>query len=244
MNHSPYKRILPQADTALLFIHGICGSPRHFDFLLERVPEGISVWSLLLPGHGGSTGDFSRARMSQWQAAVGQALDELCQSHSRVLVVGHSMGTLLAMENAALYPGRIEAMFLLAVPLRIKFGFTAAKNALHTAFTSPEKDSCIQSAARQCTSVALSRNPLDYLGWLPRYLELFALAKRVRGLMPKLETGCAVYQSRGDELVSRRSLKLLPGAAMLDGSTHYYYSPADRLYLQNEFEKFIKKEEV
>jgi len=244
MDHSPFKRILPQADTALLLIHGICGSPRHFDFLLGRVPEDISVWNLLLPGHGGSTKDFSRARMSQWREAVDKALEELCQSHSRVLVVGHSMGTLLALENAALHPGRIDSMFLLAVPLRIKFGITAAKNALHTAFVSAEKDSCIQSAARQCTSVALSRNPLDYLGWLPRYLELFALAKKVRALMPELKTKCAVFQSRRDELVSPRSLKLLPKAAVLDGSMHYYYSDADRLYLQNEFEKFIKKEEV
>lgn len=244
MDHSPFKRILPQANTALLLIHGICGSPRHFDFLLERVPENISVWNLLLPGHGGSTRDFSRADMIQWRKAVGEALDELCQNHSRVLVVGHSMGTLLALEKAIENPGRMDAMFLLAVPLRIKFGFTAAKNALHTAFAPPEKDSCIQNAARQCTSVALSLNPLDYIGWLPRYLELFTLAKKVRRMIPRLKTKCAVYQSRRDELVSLRSLKLLPGAAVLDGSMHYYYPDADRLYLQNEFEKFIKKEEV
>ena len=90
----------------------------------------------------------------------------------------------------------------------------------------------------------LSKNPMVYPGWLPRYLELFALAGKVKKLLPGLNIPCRVYQSRGDELVSLRSVKYLPQAQILEGSMHYYYSDADRLYLQNEFENFIKKEEV
>lgn len=244
MDHSEYKRIAPGADAAILLIHGICGSPRHFDFLLERVPNDMSIWNLLLPGHGGSGRDFSRSSMEQWRARVDKAVSELGQNHSRVLVVGHSMGTLLALENAAQNPGRIDGLFLLACPVCIAPSPRAALNSLEAVFSGPEKDSPSLRASRDGCSVKLGKNPLTYLGWLPRYLELFALAGKVKKLLPGLNITCRVYQSRRDELVSLRSLKYLPQAHILEGSMHYYYSGSDRLYLQNEFEKFIKKEEV
>ena len=30
MNHAEYKRMVPGADTAVLFVHGILGTPNHF----------------------------------------------------------------------------------------------------------------------------------------------------------------------------------------------------------------------
>ena len=39
---------------AYIFVHGIVGTPNHFDFLMEYVPEDVSVWKLVLDGHGGS----------------------------------------------------------------------------------------------------------------------------------------------------------------------------------------------
>lgn len=42
MPHNPTVRILPDADTAVLLIHGICGSPTQFRRLLpleQMIPE-------------------------------------------------------------------------------------------------------------------------------------------------------------------------------------------------------------
>ena len=53
MEHKEYKRIIPEARAAILFVHGIVGTPNHFAEFVSRVPEKISVYNILLDGHGG-----------------------------------------------------------------------------------------------------------------------------------------------------------------------------------------------
>ena len=46
MAHEEGIRILPEADTAVLFMHGICGTPDHFHKVLprmQRIPENWAV---------------------------------------------------------------------------------------------------------------------------------------------------------------------------------------------------------
>ena len=50
MPHREYIRLVPGADTAVLFLHGIAGTPRHFDArlpLVHLVPENWSVYTVL-----------------------------------------------------------------------------------------------------------------------------------------------------------------------------------------------------
>lgn len=57
MEHREYVRIVPGAKTAVLFMHGIVGTPNHFRDLLplvDLVPDDWSVYNVLLPGHGGT----------------------------------------------------------------------------------------------------------------------------------------------------------------------------------------------
>lgn len=61
--------------TNLLFIHGIVGNCRIFDFLLPYIPEGFNVRFLNLAGHGGNALDFSQASMSVWRKQVAEALN-------------------------------------------------------------------------------------------------------------------------------------------------------------------------
>ena len=100
MLHSEYKNIVPGAKRAYLFVHGIIGTPDHFDKLIPMLPEDVTVWNLLLDGHGKGPTDFSRASMKKWRATVKSALRELAASHDEIFVVAHSLGTLLTMEEA------------------------------------------------------------------------------------------------------------------------------------------------
>ena len=73
MEHKEYVRIVPGADTAVLFIHGIVGTPNHFTDLIslvELVPEDWSVCNLLLDGHGGNADDFAATSMKKWKNQV------------------------------------------------------------------------------------------------------------------------------------------------------------------------------
>ncbi len=225
----------------MLFLHGILGTPRHFDFILPLVPGDWSLWTLLLPGHGEKCRDFSRSNMGEWSGAVEKALDELRESHERIFIVAHSMGTLLAVRACVKNTNKIAGIFALAMPLKIGFTARAAKASLHICYRSPESDSAHQRATREATSISLSKNPFSYIGWVPRFLELFALSGEIRRAMPLLKTPCLAIQSALDELVSIESLHYTGKAEtiLLRESSHYLYSDRDMETIKNEFKKFI-----
>lgn len=80
-DHKEYIRRVPGADAAVVFIHGILGSPDHFDRFVTLAPEGWSVFNLLLDGHGRMAEDFARSSMRKWEAQVASLMDTLCARH-------------------------------------------------------------------------------------------------------------------------------------------------------------------
>ena len=116
MAHKEYVRIRDNATTAILFIHGIVGTPNHFNEFVSLVPESFSVYNLLLDGHGKEVKDFSKTSMKKWETQVTSAVEELSLTHEKIYIVAHSLGTLLAMEQAN-RSKKVCRLFLLAVPL-------------------------------------------------------------------------------------------------------------------------------
>lgn len=243
MAHREYKRIVPGADTAVLFVHGIVGTPNHFARFLPLVPDGYSVHNLLLLGHGKGVKDFSRASMKAWEVQVAQAVRELAATHGRILLVAHSMGTLFALEQAVREP-KIKGLFLLAVPLRLRLRDKLAENCAKVFFDRIRAEDVTAQAARDCYGIERDQNLLHYLGWIPRYLELFRKICQTRALLPRVDTPGVVFQSAGDEMVSVRSageLKICPNLAVhiMPRSGHYYYADADREGLLTAFREFV-----
>ena len=103
--------------TALIFVHGIVGNNRIFDFLQPLVQDKYEVEYVELKGHGGNALDFSHASMSQWKNQVERRVENLSARFSNVVGIGHSMGCLLLMGPAAL--GHLSGLFLLNPPMRI-----------------------------------------------------------------------------------------------------------------------------
>lgn len=93
-------RYIDHADTAILFVHGILGTPEHFAPFLPLVPPDWSIYNVLLKGHGGSVKDFSEASMGEWKQQVHDAYQALRAVHQKVVIVAHSMGTLFAVQAA------------------------------------------------------------------------------------------------------------------------------------------------
>lgn len=245
MEHKEYKRINPCARAAVLFVHGIVGTPNHFADFVSLVPENVSVYNVLLDGHGGSVRDFSHTSMQKWERQVRDAVDELSLTHSEIYIIAHSMGTLFAIDRA-IENEAVKGLFLLAVPLKIAPKPRMVANLCKVYFDKIKSDDVVALAAKRCYGIAQDKNPFHYLGWLPRYLELFAKAKETRRKIRLLQTPCVAYQSAKDELVSTASAKLLRqnetiSVVELENSGHYYYAPDDLAFLLREFENFIKE---
>ena len=237
MDHRPYIREVPGSKKAVLMIHGICGTPRHFDIFLPYIPQDWSVYNILLDGHGGSVDDFPRSSMEKWRNQVADQLDALYQYYDQIILVAHSMGCLFCLQEAVTRPEKIRAMFLLQVPLRprlkLRYGFYSV---LLTFGIVPK------SAVDMSRGSSLTLTPLlwKYLGWLPRFLELFAESRRTRCVLPHVAVPCRIYQSARDEMVSTRSLVDLQSNSLLEISVlpesgHFGYHGADLQKLQADF---------
>lgn len=243
MPHQPYSRIADGGSTAVLFVHGIVGTPDQFADLLPLVPADWSIVSLLLPGHGGSVRDFSRASMAQWRQAVRGTVEKLAATHGRLLLVGHSMGTLFCIDEALRPDSKATGLFLLACPLYPRLTPSAAVQSLQVALGIRSKNPAYRAAIEAC-SVTATPKLWQYLGWIPRYLELFGAAKLGRAQIFEVSVPTTAVQSRHDELVSPRACKLLDAAPctrlhILPASRHFYYSPEDLTLLKELFAGFL-----
>lgn len=244
MEHKEYVRIVKDSDTAVLFIHGIVSTPNYFAALVSLVPENYSVYNVLLDGHGKGVRDFSRTSKQKWETQIESVVDKLSKTHKQIYVVAHSLGTLLAIEQAV--KNRVIAkMLLLAVPLKISLKPRLITTCAKVFFERISPDDPETLAAKECYGIEIDRNVFKYIGWVPRFLDLFSKARQTRNLINDLSVPCTVLQSGKDETVSKKSsgyLKQNPNILLieLENSGHYYYHKQDKDQLMSEFKKMFR----
>ena len=227
--HSEVKRIVPGAECAVLFVHGINATPRFFDEYIAALPDGISVHSVLLPGHGGSVRAFGKHSAAEWETHVRTALDALRAAHERVHIMAHSLGTLLSIREAVRDDRRIAGMLLLCVPLRIWSRPTAWWGKLAKGLGGKASREELQTCYGHEVDARLWR----YIGWVPRYAELFRLSREARQIVCRLKVPTVVFMAGNDEQVSLRSEKSMadnPAIRMMrmPRSTHHLFTPEDK----------------
>lgn len=106
----PFISIRPTADTAVLYIHGILGTPQHFCQFFPLAAQ-YSQYSLLLDGHGGDAKVFASTSMARWKTQVDNQIKELLKTHQSILLVAHSMGTLFAISSSIRYARQVKGIF-------------------------------------------------------------------------------------------------------------------------------------
>ncbi len=96
----------------VLFIHGILGSHRNWDHLIDRLDDNHRVIVPDLFGHGHSAKPMGDYSLGAHAATLRDLLDRL--DIERVTLVGHSLGGGIAMEFYYLFPERVERLVLVA----------------------------------------------------------------------------------------------------------------------------------
>lgn len=243
MEHKEYRRSSDNTNTVILFIHGIVGTPNHFNALISLIPDSISVYNILLDGHGKGVRDFAKTSMKKWELQIAGTVEALSATYDEIYIVAHSMGTLFAIEQA-IKNRKVSKLFLLAVPLKLSLKFKMLVNSLKVYFDRIRPDDYHALAAKKCYGIENDKNLLHYIGWIPRFFELFAKIRQTRSRITSLETTCSVYQSSKDELISRRSVKYFNlnsciSVYELKNSGHYYYDNKDWDFLLSEFCKML-----
>lgn len=225
----------------ILFVHGITGSNRTFEPLLPLVPDSYDIRMITLEGHGGNALDFSRASMRGWKHQVEESVREMVEKYDTVIAVGHSMGCLLMLEQAA--KGALAGLFLMnpALHIRPKLRMLTIPLMAMTGLKNNE----LTEAAKNASGIAPDHNPFHYYGWTARFIELLKESRRVRNqMLDKVKCPVKVILSGKDESVSLKTGRCFRGMSNaqvleLPHSTHYYYPPADLNRLTAEFTNFI-----
>lgn len=247
MKHCEYRRNVEGAKRALLFVHGIVGTPDHFSDIIDMVPEDVTFWNILVDGHGGRVRDFANTSMKKWEAQIKAVLDELSATHDEIYVVAHSLGALLTIKESLENP-KIIRIFMLQPALTpcVKWGIVTT--VLKIFFNNIKPDDLVVQAALKRYSIDIDRNVFGYFGWIPRFVELFVKARKTVRLLDELKIPCVAFVSKKDEVVAQKSGKILRRYSNVEvfdmkNSGHFYYEKNDIELLRHEFAGFIAEME-
>lgn len=238
--HLEYKHIVDDANTAILFIHGILGTPNHFKDFIPLVSNEYSVHNLLLDGHGKGVKEFSRTSMKVWKNQVETAVIDLLKTHKQIIITAHSMGTLFALQQAYKRPTQIKSLFLLATPLKLAVKFKMFSNSMKLYFNKIKPDDIEGLAYRAACGINQDKRFWLYLGWVPRFMELFKEIKYTRTLLKYISVPCFIFHSKNDEMVSQKSIDFINANPsieynVLQKSSHHYYFKDDYNLLLQKF---------
>ena len=242
--HIPLFREHPESKSLVVFIHGYMGSPRQFAGLIDLAYEhGHSIAALLLPGHGGSAKYFGTGSYEAWQSHVDSEVERFSHDYSSILLVGHSMGGLLAINTAVKFDKCVRGLFLIATPFkRTLFSMYALKLRLKQAFS--RRDNPLKREYLDNCSVALTP---DFI-WtnIKPAADIKRLMNAARIMLPKLTVPVTAVYSSGDELVAMESADILKNElndvdapltlVLLSDSTHVYYPPHEQAIIERSFE--------
>jgi 3-oxoadipate enol-lactonase len=92
---------------AILAVHGLGGGAWFFTGLARRLGADYRIISIDLPGTGRSVAPPGRVSMAAWVADIEDVV--LHRAGEPVVLLGHSMGTIIALHAADAWPGSIRA---------------------------------------------------------------------------------------------------------------------------------------
>lgn len=173
-------------------------------------------------------------------------MEEILENSDRVMILGHSMGCLFAVQAAARYPYRVAQLFLLSIPLRLRIPISTVMETMRIAFGKVRPQDTVALAMQADGGVKLEAGFWKYIPWTPRFAELLLEMRRTEKLLPRLTVPAEAYHGMQDELVGEGSCKVLEKhtqarCVRLPDSGHFRYGGEDLPLLKRNLEDLIKK---
>jgi len=102
----------PNSSEWVLFIHGLGGSMKTWKYQTEKFSRDYNIIMVDLDGHGKSSNKKLRSRYKPTSTVRAIRKILLHEKIEKVHIVSLSLGTLIAMEFARLYPDMVESLVL------------------------------------------------------------------------------------------------------------------------------------
>ena len=244
--HEPVFREYANSDTAVVFIHGMMGSPTQFTDLADAVyAQGCTYLSVLLPGHGVDAAAFTKFGLCDWETHLQGELNQLNGKYKKIYLAGHSMGGLLALNASLRKENHIAGILLISTPLRVYLLNLKSLLRKLRLLTWP-KTHPIKSVYLGANSIAKPKQwfcppPIRPLAGLYR------LMRKTKQHLPYVTVPVRMFFSQKDETTSYKSAVLLYDELCntqrdlfsLSHSWHAYYDEAERKHIVEQLLELV-----
>lgn len=232
----------------VLAIHGFTGVPSEVQMVCDVATElGLASVAPLLAGHGKDAKALAQTAYSDWLQSARNAFDEARKS-GPVVLVGLSMGSLVATELALGAPGDVAGLALLSNAFWLKGPHPALSLRIAELLRSPDfyvdkKGSNLRDPLGRAEHVSLDAQPIRSA------ISLLAAGRRLRGELFRIhrptlflhgshDTVCPVENSwKAAELVGTPDTRVV----VLARSGHIITRDFDRAQVAEELRCFFQK---
>lgn len=232
--------------TAILFVHGFMGCKRQFYSLRDEL-EGCGADMILhvLPGHDSTLEEFRKTDAGDWQQSVNNAVNNLAQKYDRILLVGHSMGGLLAVRTAIAEPKKVCGVVAIGFPVKINLKWQWLSLNLDASRPAKDGEDPRITAARTMSGVKI-RTVGQYLSTAAQNMQFLKITRLTRKEIHLLKAPLTVINFKKDEIVASSVPDFvhskLPDAKVLilPNSYHFLFTDDELHLMSNEIRRVLK----
>jgi carboxylesterase len=225
----------PGGGDAALLLHGLTGTPFELRPVADRLARaGVRCLAPVLPGHD-SAGALARTSWQDWVSGARQALAAIGETR-RTLLVGSSMGALVACTLAAESPDRVDGIALLAPALELQplgklAGWLAGSTPMARFLPQIPKGggSDVGDPVARAANPCMESIPLRSVG------ELLSFQSHVDALLPRVRCPALVVAGALDGTVTVAGARRM--ADRLGGGARYVVLPRSRHLVAIDFER-------
>lgn len=235
----------------VLALHGFGATPQEVELAVNVARDlGLRALAPLLPGHGLSVEALARTRFDDWRAAAEAALREVAPGSAPAIVIGSSMGSLLALDLAASFPEKVAGVAALAPPIRLPWPFPSLALALVDSlripdFTIPKTAPDIRDAGGRASQITYARQPAHAGN------QVRLAGRRVRARLSEIRCPAFIAHGRHDHVCPASNARRVHselGTAnadkellILPRSYHIITRDVDRGLLRTRLYAFVKR---
>lgn len=188
----------------VLVLHGFtcsdCITPLYPIFNEFKVPHGFPI----LRGHGDNWQELIGVKYSEWFEDAEKALNLLYEKCDKIIVIGHSMGGLAAIDLASKHKDKIIALVSVAAALKFqnKLAFLSPYliNVIKT-FPTPKGFSSNEMYRKNCMS--FEKFPTD------SFAELYKYSKYIQKTLAMVECDTLIIHSKNDKTIKPKSAEII-----------------------------------
>jgi carboxylesterase len=242
---------VPGSSPSVLALHGFGATPQEVQLVVDVARQlGLRALAPLLPGHGLSVQDLAQTRWHDWRKAAGLALEQLVAEGGPVIVVGSSMGSLLALDLAADFPEHVLGVAALAPAIRLGWPFPSLALALVCGLGVP--DFCLPKSHSDILDSEARRSQVTYPAQ-PAYAgnEVRLAGRRVARRLSTIRCPAFVAHGQADHVCPVRNARQVYAALgspawekellILPRSYHIITRDVERELLRARLLRFIER---